>query len=625
MKTSLNFTAPADLSVGRVRIVSDKGIVGEWVATPSQLNMVSEAIEPGYYMAEVSPAGMRPQSVIFEVREGQANTVSLPDYSALAATGGGVVFLDLPEAGEGAPSAFSFRADRMMDDPEFEPDMMVRTERRLAEPPELCPPVECEPLAEHETRLLSVAISMERQGRRESWTRFEGPSQVQLSQGHLSIEVGPPEGWTSDSGRRARLSVAIQGVRIERLLLPLYRGGTVINVTPSTASSFDVALEVLPADPHLRALWRALEAGTREHAEAVRDQLLQGRGAAPVERLDSADPWEAMLAGLLYLRFPEVFGPLDLSWAGELCSRHGWAADTHIIHAQQLACSAGETESDVARSAERAIDLLVAAQACGSPYFSPSNMLFNELVESLHGLRALSVRAEKRIDRARRRWQRELPLQRRAGASFSWLSRDQHLLKTEGILAPRRQTSGRLSGRDTTTLFTGRIVAGAIALDTISGSAPKRLSGGGASPDAPPDPASDLGGSSAPSDCPALKRSSGPPDDSNKGRFGGEAVLGGFRLKAEFAESASPDWVTVLLAVESEGSASPGIGDSVWFCLHSTFDPQWVKVLFRGRRASLAVRVWGGFTVGAWLPAQSVELELDLAELESAPKIIRER
>jgi hypothetical protein len=38
-----------------------------------------------------------------------------------------------------------------------------------------------------------------------------------------------------------------------------------------------------------------------------------------------------------------------------------------------------------------------------------------------------------------------------------------------------------------------------------------------------------------------------------------------------------------------------------------------------------AFNAWGGFTVGVWIPSETVELELDLAREPDAPRIIRER
>lgn len=617
-ETRLDFTAPADLSVGRVRIANDKGVVGDWIATPGTLAQTS-TLAPGYYMAEISPAGVRPQSVVFQVHAGQANTVTLPDFSALAATGGGTTFLDVEDVAAATRSVYAFSPDPALGEVDFEPapesigfvlseadSVADQAERGVVAP-----------------KTLSVGLSIERCGLRESWDRFDGACRVQLTGGRLSIDVDAPGDWSPESGRRVRLSVAIEGVRVERLLLPLYRGGTTINLTPSPQSAFDVSLEVIPVDPVVRALWRALEAGTLEHAKAVRDDVIGVNGPAPIAALDVVDPWQAMLAGLLYLRFPEIFGQLDPTWSTGLQARCPWAADAHILCARQIASAVGTTPEDVVASATRTIDLLVRAQVCGAPYFSAANMFFNDLIDMVGAVPGLSPAAKARAEAARRRWQREMPLQRRAGASFSWLSRDQKRLKQDQVLAPNRATRGLLRARDTSILFKGRIAAGTIAIAAARCSAPKTCTDTDRAYKATT--ASRDSDAAMLPDCPALHRPPGPSDDATKGRFGGQAERDGFALAIAFEILPDPNAVRILIAVEAAASAELAIGDSVWFCLHETFDPQWVKVLFRGRRAALSVTSAGGFTLGAWLPRQQVELELDLAEIPSAPRIVRER
>jgi hypothetical protein len=119
---------------------------------------------------------------------------------------------------------------------------------------------------------------------------------------------------------------------------------------------------------------------------------------------------------------------------------------------------------------------------------------------------------------------------------------------------------------------------------------------------------------------PALSRVVRVPDDPHKGRFGGKASAGGFHLEAAFSEEAD-DWVTVTLAVRSD-SAPDGL--SVEFFLHDSFSPDhYVETLGEGR-AELKIHAWGGFTVGVWIPRSGVELELDLALLPDAPRIVRE-
>lgn len=625
MKTSLDFEGPADLSVGEIRISGSKGVEQTWMATPGQRGFKSDKIAPGYYIAEISPAGTPSQSVVFEVKPG-ANTVILPDFNALAANGSGVNFLDIQDREDAAKSIYAFTADKAIDsaaqttslssDPalELESGNLSRpliAEERIVEVPD-------------RAKLITVGLAIEQLGKRESWRQFDGSCSAQVSGGRLAIEIAPPADWTPDFARRVRMSVAIQDVRVERLLLPLYRGGTSVGITSSFLSPNDVTLEVLPVDPNIRAIWRALEAGTLEHAIAVRDHVLTIKGDQPVNSGQRADPWEKMLAGLLFLRFPEAFPKLSPAWAEKLCKDYSWAADVFVIRARQLSNDAGATPGDVLKSAEESVKLLVKAQSRGSPYFNQSNQFFNELVGSLARYEELSSEAHNKIENARRRWQREAPLQRSAGVSFSWLSRDPQLLKEQGVLAPKRNPSGRLTSRDTAIVFKGRLSGGTIVFESQQREAPKAAKG------EPSLVRSNMAGKSAggadsamPLDCPALNRAPGPADDPNKGRFGRKAEVQGFRLSAQFGEG-NAKMRSVTLLVEADEKIAPDIGEGVWLCLHPTFNPEWVRVLFRGRSATLTVTASGGFTVGAWIPSREVELECDLAELPDAPQIIRE-
>ena len=623
MKTSLNFEGPADLSVGEIRISGSKGVESTWMATPNQRGFKSDKIASGYYVAEISPAGSQSQSVVFEVKHGVANTIVMPDFSALVANGSGVNFLDIADRHDAVKSIYNFSADATADiaprtvssspgpalDSAFGPETLSRplqSEERIIEIPQA-------------DRLISVGLAIEQSASRESWRQFDGSCSAQVIGGRVAIEIAAPQDWTPDSRRRVRMSVAIQGVRVERLLLPLYRGGTTVGITTSLLSPNDVTLEVLPVDANIRAIWRALEAGTIDHAAAVRDHVLTIKGDQPVNVGQAADPWEKMLAGLLFLRFPEVFPKLDPAWAERLCQDYPWAADVYIIRARQLSNDAGATPQEVLKSAERSVGLLVKAQSRGSPYFNQSNQFFNELVGSLARYDALSSEVHDRIEAARLRWQRESALQRSAGVSFSWLSRDPALLKEKGILAPKRNPTGRLIGRDTTVVFKGRFSGGTIVFESqqsTSKNEPNMIKSktGKAAGEAD---------SSLPLDCPALRRPAGPADDPNKGRFRGKADRGSFHLSAQFGKS-NGKVVSITLQVDADESVTPDIGEGVWLCLHPTFNPEWVKVLFRSRSATLVLRAWGGFTVGAWIPSRKVELECDLSELSNAPQIIRE-
>lgn len=115
--------------------------------------------------------------------------------------------------------------------------------------------------------------------------------------------------------------------------------------------------------------------------------------------------------------------------------------------------------------------------------------------------------------------------------------------------------------------------------------------------------------------------------DSNdpwRGRFGGESENGGYRLSAEVGRSNVPEYFSVRLRVSRVGSEG-GEAREVDFYLHPTFPKPRVKRRLNKRgRADLALLAWGAFTVGARLD-NGVELELNLAELSSAPETFRLR
>ncbi|MCW2338232.1 hypothetical protein M2337_002465 [Sphingobium sp. B2D3A] len=122
-------------------------------------------------------------------------------------------------------------------------------------------------------------------------------------------------------------------------------------------------------------------------------------------------------------------------------------------------------------------------------------------------------------------------------------------------------------------------------------------------------------------EAPGLSRRIQFPKDLQKGRFGGKAAKRGFTVTATFEETTSKNWLKVHFVVEGPGRD----GDEVQFHRHDSFRPQMVKKKLRSKVARMTVTVWGGFTLGVWIPAHGIELELDLAEMRGAPHIIRER
>lgn len=111
------------------------------------------------------------------------------------------------------------------------------------------------------------------------------------------------------------------------------------------------------------------------------------------------------------------------------------------------------------------------------------------------------------------------------------------------------------------------------------------------------------------------------PDDPQKGRFGGLAESNGYRISAQFFPTRKAGWTRVSLTIT--GPADDG--KLAQFYLHDSFAPSVKDSFFAKGRAKLEVTSWGGFTVGVWIPAGDIELELDLAQLSAAPEPIQTR
>jgi hypothetical protein len=122
---------------------------------------------------------------------------------------------------------------------------------------------------------------------------------------------------------------------------------------------------------------------------------------------------------------------------------------------------------------------------------------------------------------------------------------------------------------------------------------------------------------------PALLRPVTQRDDPQKGRWGGEAKRDGFRLSATF-RNVTKSYVEVLLRIDAPPSSGLADAECVEFYLHDSFDPDVVPAVFHDHVAELSLLAYGGFTVGAWIGCRRIELELDLAKVRGAPRIIRD-
>ena len=610
MNTRLTFEAPADFSVGRVAVQNEHGPVKEWIATPGNKTLELDDAPPGIYTAEIEPVGLRARSFVFEVAPDTNNKVTAPLFTALIAGGNTVAF-----SGVSDPRAAmaSLQRARKEAPPSSRSEQSGRTEALVF-------PMK----TESSSKILSIGLSYD-----ESMTRIGGwrpftasePS-LWLEENGLNVLIDLPQELTAKYPR-LRLSLSLEGVRVERFMVPLFRGGTQVMFRPSPLTTADVAIQVMPIDAERRALIRALQAGAGEETRAV---FLDVLGGGAIDRFvggEDTDPWAAIVAALLTIRFPDVFGPKPPSWGPWLVEHHGWAPDTHVIHARHHLVSTADSIDARMQAGQNALAELTRAQDIGSPYFSYSNQLMGEM---LSGLATISGPYEALAERANEqlaKWRRNLPLQRSAGAIFSWQMPDPASRKQQRVLEPYQKTRGWLNERYSRVIFRG-----SVDLSRISLASPSENS---LPPKAENIETTAVMATATPSpsrrqlpEAPALSRPTEVADDANKRRFGGLASRNGYTLSASFTEVERSDWVRVELAVTADASQTPNYTDTVEFFLHPTFNPSRMQATFCGHSASLSVKAWGGFTVGAWLPKSQTELECDLAELPDAPRIIRE-
>jgi hypothetical protein len=123
---------------------------------------------------------------------------------------------------------------------------------------------------------------------------------------------------------------------------------------------------------------------------------------------------------------------------------------------------------------------------------------------------------------------------------------------------------------------------------------------------------------------PRLERSKVNPRDPQKGQWGGRSERNGWSLVGDVRELVE-DWYEIELTVtptEDSGNAFTG---PVEYHLHDSFAEPVMSVEPTDGRAVLKTAAFGAFTVGAFLEQDKTCLELDLADLEAAPKRFREQ
>lgn len=114
------------------------------------------------------------------------------------------------------------------------------------------------------------------------------------------------------------------------------------------------------------------------------------------------------------------------------------------------------------------------------------------------------------------------------------------------------------------------------------------------------------------------------PRDPQKGQWGGKPARDGWEVTAKVLEI-QEDWYEIGLTVAATKSARKTLTGSVTFFLHDSFARAVRTVKARGGKAQLNLAAYGAFTVGVLIEKDATTLEIDLAELDTAPKRFREQ
>jgi hypothetical protein len=115
------------------------------------------------------------------------------------------------------------------------------------------------------------------------------------------------------------------------------------------------------------------------------------------------------------------------------------------------------------------------------------------------------------------------------------------------------------------------------------------------------------------------------PADPQEGRWGGQPVSNGRRLSAVVKPlPGDEDFFRLRIEVASTDETNNPLTGKVYFHLHDTFDEPDPVVKVRDGRAVLNLVAYGAFTVGAEADDRKTRLELNLAELDDAPRKFKE-
>ncbi len=175
------------------------------------------------------------------------------------------------------------------------------------------------------------------------------------------------------SNVKARLSLALEGRRVQQLLLPLYSGGVEIIAKTTSPTSDHLDVEVLPVAPDLRLLAQTLVVSNARFQEEIEQEAkaTSSRILETVSQQKHYDPWSVLLAGLNTRTFN---WNLSVDWTKTVIRRFEWVTDFLVFEAWWCA------NQEKAQNLGRAVDLLSRARKRPNLYFAESDRTMRDIL-----------------------------------------------------------------------------------------------------------------------------------------------------------------------------------------------------------------------------------------------------
>lgn len=115
------------------------------------------------------------------------------------------------------------------------------------------------------------------------------------------------------------------------------------------------------------------------------------------------------------------------------------------------------------------------------------------------------------------------------------------------------------------------------------------------------------------------------PRDPQKGQWGGSSTNNGWSVTAKVTPLDHEDWFRVVLTVAASAGSRKKVSGKVTFHLHDSFSRPVREAMPADGKAELIFSTYGAFTVGVLVTQDDTVLEIDLAEVASAPEEFRVR